>query len=269
MHPLIQSIVLTPGPEQEVRDWMDRVRAAGGTVNGRSRNAVNVFVRQCKYAGIWSAFRRVNLCVGDFLASFIPLVNSSGAAADTNNALLTTDYREDLGWQTDGSTKFIDTGYTPSEATGGISAYCRSTLSSATQVLVGCRNSAVTQLYRIGWVSGANVNYGTWGGSIMYNSSNATAGLIHTVRRGATDLEHFNDGLSAGTDATSTTPATANVSAYIFAQNVEGTGASTYCASGTRVSGYAFDTGMTAVQARIYNEIMVRFQQTMGRAVYT
>lgn len=265
MHPSLQNILLTPGPEQEVRDWLDRVRAAGGTVNGQARDAVNVFVRQCKHAGIWSLFRRVNLCVGDFLASFIPLVNTSGSAADTNNSLATTDYAQELGWQTDGSTKFIDTGYTPTEATGGMGAYVRSSISSTTQVIMGCRDAGTTQIYRLANTVTVSQTF-MWGETAgVTQNPDVLPSFLYGARTGATAIAIYKNGVSINSDTTSRTPATPSQAVYILCQNGGGT-AATFCASGTRIAGYSIDSGMTAAQAAVYSDIMRRFQRSMARA---
>lgn len=266
MHPVLQPFVVTPALQVEIQTWLARVASAGGTVPGRSRNAANVFVTQCKEAGIWGLFRRVNLCCGDFLASFIPLLNTSGGSQDTNSGLTSTDYAEDLGWTTDGSTKFINTGYTPTEATGGIACYMRSNIST-TAAFIGCRDTTPTHAFRIVFVGGSGIQ-AAWGSTNFVSdgaSGGFSAGFSHVVRRGATDAELYRNGVSAGTLATSVTPASPSASMYVLCQNTAGA-AATFCPSGTRVAGYSVDSGMTSTQALVYSDIMRRFQRAMGRA---
>lgn len=271
MHPYLQT---TLGPsaalEPEIQTWLARVRSAGGVVNGRSRDAANLFVKQCKSADIWTSIRRVNLCIGDFLASFVPLVNTSGGAADTNNAILLADYNESLGWRGNGTTKWIDTGYTPSEATGGLAAYLRTDITTTSTILIGCRNSANNNQYRILFTTTVGGSF-SWSGSGVAAEDGVTAalsrGFIHSARRAATDLSGYRNGASVASQAASVTPSSPSASIGVMCQNIEGGTQNGFCQDGTFVAGYSIDTGLTAVKLQQYYQIMQRFQSTMGRAV--
>jgi hypothetical protein len=273
MHPTLQRALFSP-QEPETRTWIDRVAAAGGVVYPLERVATDIFVRRCKENGIWTMFRRVNLCCGDFLASFVPLVNTVGATADTNNNLLASDYSLGLGWQTDGSTKWIDTGYTPTEATGGFGAYLRTDLTSSTQFIMGARNTANTQRFRIGY----EVTTGLacpWGQLTTTNDgvSTLSKGFICSSRINSTDLRSFRNGGETDSEATATTPATPAATVGIFVQNIENGTQLNYCNSGTRVAGYLVHDGLGATgstmisKMAVLNHIMQHFQQALGRAV--
>jgi hypothetical protein len=273
MHPTLQRALFSP-QEPETRTWVDRVAAVGGVVYPRERVATDVFVRRCKENGIWTMFRRVNLCCGDFLASFVPLVNTGGNAADTNNNLVAGDYDQTLGWQTDGSTKWIDTGYTPTEQTGGFGCYLRSSLATTTQFLMGARNTANTQRVRIGFevTTGLAV---PWGQLTTTNDGVSTlvAGFISSSRPNSTDIRSFRNGVETDSEGTSTTLTSPAATVGIFVQNIEDGTQLSYCGSGTRISGYVIHdglgtTGTTCVaNMAALNSIMQRFQQALGRAV--
>lgn len=265
--------------DPDVSAWLVRVASAGGTVSAPTQSAVNTFVLACKAASIWTLFRRLNLCVGDFAASFVPLVNTSGGATDTNLNLVSGDYSESLGWQTDGSTKYIDTGYSPSQATGGLSVYLRTTQTSnaTARIPIGNRDAGSTQIYRIGGnLSDAGATSGSvislWGENIVspgdcpQTTGGLVAGFWQGVRTAATAARLFKNGASVGTSTASKTPATAGVPLFVFAQNAAAT-ASAYLESGSRIAAYGCDTGMDTTQAADYYTAMQAFQTSMGRNV--
>ena len=250
--------------DTDVQSWLTRVASASGTVSAGTQTAVNTFVLACKAASIWTLFRRLNLCVGDFNASFVPLVNTSGGTTDTNVNLVSGDYAENLGWRTDGSTKYISTGYTPSEATGGLAVYLR-TEQTGTRVPIGCRDAGSTQTFRIASIS--TVPSAVWGqGSAVASGGAAGLGFLHSSRRSATDLVLYRNGASVGSSNVSTTPATPGVPMTVLAQNAGGP-ITLYLAANSYVGGYAVDSGMSPTQAANYATIWQAFQTAMGRAV--
>lgn len=265
--------------DPDVSAWLVRVAAASGTVSAGTQTAVNTFVLACKAASIWTLFRRLNLCVGDFNASFVPLVNTSGGTTDTNINLVSGDYSESLGWQTDGSTKYINTGYSPSEATGGLSCYLRTaqTSDATARIPIGNRNAGSTQIYRIGGnLSDLGATAGSvlslWGSNIVtpgdcpQTTGGLVAGFWHGVRTGSTAARLFKNGASVGTSTASKTPATAGTPLFVFAQSAAGT-ASSFLASGSRIAAYGCDTGMDTTQAASFYTAMQAFQTSMGRNV--
>lgn len=268
------------GVDTDVQAWLVRVAAAGGTVSGATRAAASTFAATAKSAGVWSKLRRLNLCCGDFAASFVPLINTSGAAADTNVNFVAGDYSEALGWASDGTTKYVDTGYTPSEATGGISAYLRTaqTAAATTRVLMGSRKSDSAQIFRLAGntdaagVATASHVTGSWGGASAGPNPTITTGgmsaaMWHMTRTGATASALYKNGASVGTSTTNTTPATTSGALYVGAQHFVGTGANGFVIVNTRIAGYAVDTGMTAGEAASFYTAMQAFQAALGRQV--
>lgn len=254
------SVSLNP----EVTAWLVRVAAAGGTVSASTIAAVDAFVSAAKAGGFWALFRRLNLCCGDFAASFVPLVNTSGGTTDTNVNLVSGDYSESLGWQTDGSTKYVNTGYTPSEATGGLSVYMRTSV-NGTQCAIGCRDAG-SQIFRL-------IGLGTpwaafWGiGLATFDDGATNNGLIQSSRESVgAGLKIFRNGALKATDPTSATPASAGVSLLVMCQSSNGTPAA-FLPAASRLSAYGVDAGMSTVQASAYYTAMQAFQTALGRQV--
>ena len=260
-------ILLSQTLQPETRAWLARVATAGGSVSGTAKQAVDKFVKQSKGAGIWSMFRRVNLCCGDFTASFVPLVNTSGSVTDTNNNLVASDYDEGLGWQTNGTTKYINTGYTPNVGTGGLAVYLRTNVTTTQQVPIGLWDNPGTELVRIIQQSGTTYTY-QWGDIFGVAAAvNPLIGFCHGSRRAANDIEIYRNGVSLNTDTTSRSFVTPSIPITVFCQNRDGGAQDDFCVSGTRISGYSIDSGMSDSMAAAYNQIMQTFQRALGRAV--
>lgn len=267
--------------DADVAAWQVRLTALGGSITYSERVAAEALVASAKANDFWR-FRRLDLMCGDFIALSAPLVNTSGSAANTLVNFVSSDYNRSLGLQTDGSSKYLNTGYIPSEATGGMSAYLRTLqgASATTREVMGALNSGATQNFRMAENTASTLTTPTsgsravsWGGSTGTGAAAAasgagtTVGLIHSSRTAATSLTQFFNGASVATSATSRTPATAGVPITIFGVNLQGTGTVNYLIAGSRISAYAMDTGMTDTQAAAYYAAMQAFQTTLGRNV--
>jgi hypothetical protein len=264
--------------DTDVQDWIDRIYTDGGTVSQAAVDAVEDFVTEAKADGYWTTFRRLNLFVGDSIAYLHPLVNTSGAAEDAASGAGIT-YAESTGPVTDGAS-YIDTGYTPTETTGGLSAYLRTSQTSDTnaRVPIGCRAADSANHFRIGLNtagngSGSASGYrGIWGGThVSGNSTGGTsapnAGMLHVTRASTTDLQLFRTATQVGTtQTTSVTAATPSQAIYVFSNNSGGT-AALFLEASSALGAYAIDTGMSAAQVALYNTDMQAFQTAMGRAI--
>jgi hypothetical protein len=256
------------GRDAAVDDWEDRIIANGGTVSEATLDAADDFVVSTKATGVWALIRRFNPCAGNQLAaSLVPLVKDVGSATDTNVNLVAGDYSEALGWQTDGATKYLDTGYIPTELTGSLSAYLRTAQTDAVfRDLMGTGIGSGDS-YEVYHGSGLNTN-ATWGGTaIATAASNTPAGFWHSVRASATSLALYFNGASVGTDATNTVPVDATVSLYVMCARHVTFGPVNFLVSGSRVAGYVIDAGMTALQAADLYTAMQAFQTALGRNV--
>ncbi len=265
------------------RQYKARLIANGGSISESSLRILdNYLVKPLQSSGLWGQLKRLNPCIGiNLLASATPLIYLSGSAYDTATSMTDGDYSEATGWVTDGSSKYITTGYTPSEATGGMSAYLRTTQpnSATTQyTLLGAMTSAFTQTFRItanvsaaGVVTSANVQ-GIWGGGSSISgcgtaSGGMTSGFWHTTRTTSSLLRMYKNGAQVASTTTSTTPATASAPLVIMARDVQTTGIGSYLNASSAVAGYCVDTGLSTADANTLYWIWQRFQASMNRAV--
>jgi hypothetical protein len=272
------TVAAAPAGDADVAAWMVRVGSAGGTVSSPTQAAVAAFVASAKSSGYWTKFRRLNLMCGDAAAALVPLVNASGASVDTNVASMS--YSEAAGFSTNGTTSYLNTGYTPSEATGGLSMYLRTTQASTTtgRVFMGCRDSGATQVFRLaGNTAGSGTNTagsysGAWGGVV--GASNVqptgtggnTAGMYHVSRTSSTLSTLYKNGSSVGTMATSTTPGSAANALYVGCNNSAGTAAA-WLEAASAIGAYGIDSGMTSGEAADYRTHMQTFQTALSRNV--
>lgn len=251
-----------------VEDWEARIITNGGTVSEGTLDAADDFVNSLDADGILSAMLRVNLCAGDDLAaSLTPLINTAGATSDTGTSMTGSDYAENLGWLSDGSTNYIDTGYTPSGATGGLGAYVRTALTSNASV-IGCRNGGFSQYYIITYASSGTWSC-RWGGAlvtVITDASPSEAGFYYISRTTSTNASSYFDGTFQNSETTSTTPAGPSASVYVLCRNGGGS-AGEFTQNTTRVSGYVIDTGLGSTGAADLYTAIQAFNAALGRSV--
>jgi hypothetical protein len=202
------------------------VVSAGGLVRPYTLRMFNRFVRECKSGcDVWSQLSAglVHIFLGENLATaLVPQVNAvSAVIANTN--FVAGDYDERTGLNGNGSTKWLNTGLVLSNAVGSMGAYLLSNPSGlgATQTLIGCRNAATTQRFRIVYLDSPQQIFSAWGGT---GGGTATAdieaiqiGLWGATRDSATAVRGYRNGTAVGTvGATSVTPATSTNSLAVF-----------------------------------------------------
>lgn len=262
--------------EAEVSAWLARVTTAGGTVSAGTQTAVNNFVVSAKASGYFSKLRRINLFCGDSAASLVPLVNTSGGTVDTNTS---TTYAESTG-RVGGGAAYIDTGYTPTQSTGGLSVYLRTavTADTTTRIPIGVRDTGSTQIFRMAANSdgeGASVSgavNGAWGGVFTAGTPQAnttggmTAGMWHATRLSSTDSKLYKNGSQVGSMTSSVSPATPSNPVFVFANNGGGT-ANAFLAASSAIGAYAVDTGLTGTEAGNFYTHMQAFQTALSRNV--
>jgi len=262
--------------DADVQDWIDRIYADGGTVSQSAVNNVATFVTEAKADGYWSTFRRLNLFVGDDIAYLHPLVDTLGSAKDAVSGAGIT-YAESTGPVTDGAS-YINTGYTPTETTGGLSVYLRTaqTSEAVKRILIGANGSS--QFFRMGVnlagndTATAGAARAHWGGSATAANStgggtgSAVAGLWHQLRPSTTELQARINSTQVGTtNTTSITASSPSQSVYVFADNDGGT-ANDFVAASSAIGAYGIDN-MNATQAGLYRTDLQAFQTAMGRGV--
>jgi len=263
--------------DTDVQDWIDRIYTDGGTVSQAAVDAVEDFVTEAKADGYWTTFRRLNLFVGDSVAYLHPLVNTSGSAEDATSGAGIT-YAESTGPVSDGSS-YVDTGYTPTETTGGLSVYLGTAQTSDTNVRVLLGVNDASHVFRIGVNVAANGsgsaggNKGQWGGTHTSTSNTGgTAGVAggfrHVSRASTTSVMYYFTGAQSGTTNTnSVTAASPGHSLFVFCLRNSAGSAVNCVEASTSIRAYAVDTGMSAAQMALYYTDMQAFQTAMGRAI--
>ena len=101
--------------DEETVSWVSRCASSGGSLTTLQQKAVDAFVRTIKNTdGLRSKLKRVNLFVGDFTSSLVPVFADAGNSVDQNNLFATSDYSStgsESGLKGSGS-KYLDTGLT-------------------------------------------------------------------------------------------------------------------------------------------------------------
>jgi len=263
--------------DTDVQAWINRIYADGGTVSQAAVNSVTTFVGEAKADGYWTTFRRLNLFVGDSVAYLHPLVNTSGSAKDATVGAGMT-YAESTGPVTDGAS-CLDTDYTPTEETGGLSVYLRTTQASDTTIRVPVGTSNGSEYFRLA----ANVNAssgtaaggfnGRWGDGLISGgrAGTSTTGMVaahwHISRTSTTALQlHKNGATQDALQATAATPTTPSQSVYVFCDNGSGS-ALRFLAASSSIGSYDVNTGMSDAQDALYYTDLQAFQTAMGRAI--
>ena len=255
--------------EAETQKWRDLVYGNGGTVNDLSMGYLDTTVRALKQYGLFKKLRMWNPVMGNNINSMVvPLVRDVGSIIHTNNAIVAADYAENLGVKTDGGTKYINTGFAPDAApTMGISCYLRTAV-TGTVVMIGCRDSGTTQVYRI--IRSGTTSGGAIGGTSLATVSdvaNTPAAFYHGVRGGSTSNLLYRNGAQVGTESTSTTPAGNSSQMYVLCQN-SSAGANSFLPINSYIAGYGVDDGtMTATDVLNYYNAIQALQTSLGRQV--
>jgi hypothetical protein len=97
--------------DADATDYLQRVQAADQqALEPAVRNAITAFVIGCKQDGIWSAIKRSCILMGarTLSGALTPLV---GAAPTNNGPFVSGDYNRETGLKSNGSTKYLATGY--------------------------------------------------------------------------------------------------------------------------------------------------------------
>lgn len=262
--------------------WMKLAARNGGTIPYSTANLVDDFlVRPLKSTGLSNLMVRFNPCVGtNISASLVPLFNQTSVALDVNNNLLTTDYSQTTGWNTDGATKSINTGVQITNAIGGFGLYLRTTQTSDTvvRIAMGTNDVTFTQLYRIvgnrtaNGTASAGVVTGVYGGAVAGPHAQAsgapglTFGLWSTTRSNANFQTIYKNGISQGTSSSAITALAPGFSMLVMGNNNGGT-AGQYLEANSKVAGYYIDSGARVAQMPLLYNIIQTFNQKLGRSV--
>lgn len=210
--------------DAETAAWMSAVSAGGGAYTAAQAAALTRWGGQARASGYHPMVRRFNPFAGqDLAACLVPLVKVVGGATDTNVNFISGDYAPTTGLAGNGTNKYLDTGYQPSEATGGMGFYLLGT-PMADSVFMGCRNTAGTQAYRLRR-TGIPTREALWGGATTASLAGGVTApaLLMAQRTSATALAVFQNGSQIVNEPTSTTPGAAGANMFVFCQNSNGT----------------------------------------------
>lgn len=230
--------------------------------------ATSAFASGLRSNGLLPGLDLLNLCFGDTLAScLVPLIGGT----QTNHSLVAGDYSAANGITCNGSTKYVQTGVTPTTLVGGIGLRLSAvgTL-GASQTAMGARDGTPTQGFRI-YSSTTNTG-GQWGGGnvggqLVTVASVMSAANYDVERVGATDLRLFKDGAQLGTtQTTSVTPATPGVEMFVGCYDGNGT-AGTYMPTGTKIAAYWHNVvGWVPSQVAAFNTLFDAWRLAVSRS---
>ena len=271
------------GLHPEALNWRNRVIANGGTADTSIR-AVSQFCQAIDAAGIRDRFIRLNLVCGTGLnACLTPLFRGPsisgtqyGGATDTNvGPFVSEDYAENTGLTGNGSSKYLNTGLSPSAlpsvATGHMAVYVpQITPADSTKALIGTASgSAVYNLsYSLNTGTGLARLRTTWGATASHDVSEPSGvlrgGLRLSTRTSATVLRTYHNSTQVSLFETSVTPASHVNNWFVFAYNSAG---APIQYSPDSIRAYSIGDSMNAEQVDAYYDAMQAFQTALGRNV--
>lgn len=260
--------------QADVSTMLAQVATDGGTLNQTEIDALNTLETTGRAEGWWSSITRLNCFVGDGIAAaLVPLRNVGGPVRDTNVGMT---YARATGFQTNGTSQYLNTGVNPPVATGGMSLYLRTAQPSVGTGYqpMGSRNASSQFFgFRANSSSGGAATagsvvaaHGGWTPYGIITTGGMTAGLWQISRVSDTDGKLFKNGAQVATSTTSITAADPGFPVYVGGVNGAGTVAF-YAAANSRFGAYHLGTGMTPTQAASFYTAMQAFQTALGRQV--
>lgn len=272
----------------EVRDWALRVVANGGRASATTIAAMDTFASRIDAeSGLRAAILRLNLFCGNSLnAALVPLYRSSsfggsvvGGATDANFNFVNADFAADGssgGLTGNGSTKYLDTGFTPADWSSRTSIHLSFSgtglATSGNSVTIGAISNADQQgtLYALdayaSYVSARAARLSNYTATPLQfptvSSPGASESHFIGTRTAATAAVIYRGGTSAASNATSVTPSSHTRPLYVFALNSVGT-ANTFSAARLRM--YSIGNGLTAAQALAFSNAVAEFNTALGR----
>jgi hypothetical protein len=143
----VNAVVTSTGSalDSSTTAWKNAVINNGGTVSNGRANTVNTLIVGLKSDGIWSKLDRLWLLAAENQQSALTDIKATALATAVNSPT----FAPDVGFTGDASSKYIDTGYTPS--TDGVAYTLNSchlsiwtaVFGSGGKVLAGSRNASI------------------------------------------------------------------------------------------------------------------------------
>jgi hypothetical protein len=191
--------------------------------------AISDFIAGCKADGVWSKITEAYLMAGVTFGGIT--VKLKGTGTLTNNNFVSGDYQATgagAGLTGDGSTKYIDTGLNDNTLNAdnkSFGVYITNFLSGASKIGVSGPSPSLSDndLWNIFVISSSNIGFRlpSSSASILFISGDTESFLIAS-RRDINDAEVYINGVSKGTDTTTSAAANAQFNWYLFGFNPGG-----------------------------------------------
>jgi hypothetical protein len=268
-------------------DWQARVIANGGTVSATTMKAVDDFCKSITTSGLRDRFFRLNLFAGGNLAAaLVPLFRGPtrtgtqfGNTTDTNFNFVAGDYTETgstAGLKSDGSTKYLNTGFkAPAASLSATSFHLSCYVQGAetggsSRIFMGnaTNQAGVNLTTAIGWVSAGAVSSGVIADTTFPNGgSTDRQGLLLAATNGSRESTYYNNATSVVSQtSTQVDFETGTGDEFtIAARNFVGT-IQLYSLN-KRFRAYSLGAGMSASQVSAFNTAMQAFQTALTRNV--
>lgn len=239
-------------------DYIKATEQNGGRLSAVEMKAVQAFVEGCDEDGIWGLLDRVNLQIGDSLASVeVPLIGLKGTLKDTLTNFVESDYTPAHGLAITDATRHVDTGINPSSdldpSNLSLSVYSAGITDS---YLIG---STVTTPNRIGLrlVSSTSRRYYAANGTTSVIGAGTTIAGLYTGTRSGNDVHAYYNGAA---DASGT----ATVSSLAGCTNLQLAPAG-LSNPGGYLRGYAVAKSLNPTQAAALHARFQAFNLAIGR----
>jgi hypothetical protein len=275
------------GFHPEAQAWRNAVIANGGTVSGSTLTAVSNFCRSIDAAGLRDRFFRLNLFAGGNLAAaLVPLFRGPtrtgtqfGNTTDTNFNFVAGDYTETgstAGLKSDGSTKYLNTGFKAPAASLSASSFHLSCYvqgveaGGSSRIFIGnaTNQAGINLTTSIGWVSSGAVSSGVIADASFPNGgATDRQGLLLAATNGTRESTYYNNASSVVSQTSTQTDFETGTGDdfTIAARNF--VGAIQLYSLNKRFRAYSLGAGMSASQVSAFNTAMQAFQTALTRNV--
>lgn len=271
----------------EADDWASRVSQNGGTVSTTVLRAVSDFCHAIDRGGVRSSIYRLNPFAGGNLSGcLVPLYRAAsiggtviGNATDTNVNFVSADFAEtgaSGGLKGNGSTKYLNTGFTtnslPSATSMHLSFSATSASVSGTPTFLGSYNGVLSGLVSLDeWSSSVT------GGARTFRCGTATSAQLPAVtspgateshmigsKTSATSCVIYRSGTSAASNSANVTPVRNDRPVFVFVLGTNSAPqAGGYSASRGRM--YSIGSGIDATQAAAFSAAVIALNDALGR----
>jgi len=198
----------------ETSTWITSVSTNGGVVSNQDVSLVDAAITYAKSVSIWNYLDRVQFRVGDYLASLVPVFPAANTTYTGNGSLAndipsggfsSSDYAESTGLKANGTTNWVNTGYTWNNpaiypALGDVSVFISTapTVSGRSLCLTQNNQHGTTDAY--GFQESVLLPNLYFGAQTKVSLSGTfSAGFWHVTRTGSALLQAFQNGVSKGT----------------------------------------------------------------------